>query len=157
MRNIEAWGSVPFYVVGQGTAAALAEIQHAHKCTLDIRGGSSGTSEHLARFIVDDLRSTSTGKLLYLTGDKNRDVLPTILHENGIELFSLQVYKTQGSPTFEQLLSDAISGPLKGKLSLIFKCCECNGISLIREQNMVDRLLCAVLSRIRYAYSPKIL
>lgn len=158
--GVEAWGSVPFYVVGQGTAATLAEIQTLHKCTLDIRGSSSGTSERLARFIVNDLQPASTpapvtGKLLYLIGDKNRDDLPNILHENNIKLLSLQVYKTQGSPALEQNLSEAISEPSKSGLSV-------NDVSVInsiinREPKVVDRLFRAILSRICHARPPKIL
>ena len=47
----------------------------------DIRGGAeSGTSEKLAHFILQDLPpSNEPRQLLYLTGDKNRDVLPSIL------------------------------------------------------------------------------
>lgn len=70
----------------------------------NIRGSESGNGEALARFIVNDLdRSGEKRKrLLYLTGDKNRDTLPKILHEAGVELDNVQVYETRGSPTFEK-------------------------------------------------------
>ena len=57
----------------------------------------------MARFIVDDLSRSSGNrakKLLYLTGDKNRDTLPDILREAGVELVVTKVYETCGSPRF---------------------------------------------------------
>ncbi|KAI0669003.1 tetrapyrrole biosynthesis uroporphyrinogen III synthase [Trametes maxima] len=110
------WSTVPFYVVGGATAAALQAIQAAYPASPhvpgDIRGGAeSGTAEKLAHFIVSDLaESPSSRRLLYLTGDKNRDTLPKILGDGGLELDSLQVYATQGSSRFEGDLKVALSG-----------------------------------------------
>lgn len=86
----------------------------------DIRGGSeTGTAERLAEFILKDLPSDATSrKLLYLTGDKNRDTLPRILESGGVELDSLQVYATQGSSTFPHDLSLALEH-VKGKYSVV--------------------------------------
>jgi uroporphyrinogen-III synthase len=109
---------VPFYVVGEATSAALRDI--CEKIPLytsrDIRGGSeTGTAERLAGFILKDLPSDGTSrKLLYLTGDKNRDTLPKILESAGVALDPLQVYATQGSSTFPHDLSLAL-GRVKGK------------------------------------------
>ncbi|KAI0790222.1 tetrapyrrole biosynthesis uroporphyrinogen III synthase [Irpex lacteus] len=109
------WTILPFYVVGQATATALGEISKEVGETLlaphNIRGGSeTGTGEKLAHFILEDLkeRSNDPPKLLYLTGDKNRDVLPSILRNGGIELQPLQVYKTQGASSFPDGLRDAL-------------------------------------------------
>ncbi|KAH9886967.1 tetrapyrrole biosynthesis uroporphyrinogen III synthase [Cubamyces lactineus] len=104
-----SWSTVPFYVVGAATAAALSAIRTAHPTSPyvphDIRGGAeSGTAEKLAKFILSDLPKAPASEdrtLLYLTGDKNRDTLPKILGEGGLELESLQVYATQGSSRFE--------------------------------------------------------
>lgn len=116
------WSAVPFYVVGEATAKALTDIRGAigEKSPLgprDIRGGAeTGTSERLAHFIVDDLSSaTGSRRLLYLTGDKNRDTLPNILSDAGFELDSLQVYATQGSSTFAADLRRALDGLMSGK------------------------------------------
>lgn len=106
------WRSVPFYVVGEATSVALRDL--CEKIPLysprDIRGGSeTGTAERLAGFILDDLPSGGTSrKLLYLTGDKNRDTLPRILESSGVALDPLQVYATQGSSMFSQELSLAL-------------------------------------------------
>ncbi|KAI0338559.1 tetrapyrrole biosynthesis uroporphyrinogen III synthase [Trametopsis cervina] len=129
-RSCEAWGEVvrrclsgfssidwtktPFYVVGQATATALAQICENVGDTLlvprDIRGGTeTGTSEKLAHFILEDFRSNGLPKtLLYLTGDKNRDVLPSILKSGNVQLHTLQVYKTQGASSFPTNLRNII-------------------------------------------------
>ena len=115
----EEWSTIPFYTVGQATAAALSAIRESFPSSPyvphDVRGaGESGTSEKLAHFIVSDLApSKEKGKghkLFYLTGDKNRDTLPKILADAGIELDSLQVYATQGSSRFEEDLMNALEG-----------------------------------------------
>lgn len=83
---------------------------------MDIRGGAeSGTSEKLARFILEDLPTDNRPrKLLYLTGDKNRDVLPNMLREGNVELQSLQVYATQGSSSFPSDLQKVIDASNPG-------------------------------------------
>ncbi|KAI0697759.1 tetrapyrrole biosynthesis, uroporphyrinogen III synthase [Cytidiella melzeri] len=117
------WSKLPFYAVGQATAGSLAEISKVAEGTLlaprDIRGGSvTGTSEKLAHFILRDLEQPSpTTKLLYLTGDKNRDVLPDVLQNGGIQLHTLQVYKTQGASTFAHDLLRALRSVPDSSLS----------------------------------------
>ncbi|RPD53618.1 tetrapyrrole biosynthesis, uroporphyrinogen III synthase [Lentinus tigrinus ALCF2SS1-6] len=115
----ERWSTIPFYTVGQATASALSAIHDAFPSSpytpKDIRGATeSGNSEKLAHFIVADLSSAPSGskgrRLLYLTGDKNRDTLPSILKDAGIELDNLQVYATQGSSRFEDDLMNALEG-----------------------------------------------
>jgi uroporphyrinogen-III synthase len=86
---------------------------------MDIRGGSeAGTSERLAHFILNDLPEREGVKLLYLTGDKNRDTLPNILAESRVILDSAQVYATQGSSTFAEDLQKVIKSTPAGKLGL---------------------------------------
>lgn len=92
---------------------ALADIRRDYGSLLApkvIRGSSeTGTSERLAHFILEDLPAKeSRRKLLYLTGDKNRDVLPNILKGGDVELESLKVYETQGSSNFAEELDKAI-------------------------------------------------
>ncbi|KAF9235000.1 tetrapyrrole biosynthesis, uroporphyrinogen III synthase [Melanogaster broomeanus] len=99
------WGAVPFYVVGDATAAAASNIHtnfpsFPHLAPALIRGGSqSGTAERLAHFILEDSPSheNERRRLLYLTGDKNRDTLPQILSTSNIDLDTLGVYRTTGS------------------------------------------------------------
>ncbi|TFK47147.1 tetrapyrrole biosynthesis, uroporphyrinogen III synthase [Heliocybe sulcata] len=109
--GLATWASTPFYAVGRTTATLLLDIIQARDSLYapkDVRGAEeSGTSEKLARFILNDLKGNAA-KMLYLTGDKNRDTLPTILQEGGVELETLQVYGTQGSRTFERDMRRAI-------------------------------------------------
>ncbi|KIK93597.1 hypothetical protein PAXRUDRAFT_144734 [Paxillus rubicundulus Ve08.2h10] len=110
------WGAVPFYVVGDATAAAAFEIQtkfpsFPHLVPIIIRGGSqSGIAERLAHFILEDApaHDNETRKLLYLTGDKNRDTLPQILSTGSVDLDALEVYRTGGSPSFPADLKSAL-------------------------------------------------
>jgi uroporphyrinogen-III synthase len=109
---------VPFYVVGEATSIALRDLcEKTLACSpRDIRGGSeTGTAERLAGFILKDIPSDGISrKLLYLTGDKNRDTLPRILGSGGVALDCLQVYATQGSSTFHHDLSLVVER-VKGK------------------------------------------
>ena len=117
------WTSVPFYVIGEATASAAAELRStlpSHLVPGDIRGqAQSGTAEQLARFILSDLSVRRDGstprKLLYLTGDKNRDTLPNILTSEGIVLDTLQVYATQSSSSFRCDLRSALEKAPAGK------------------------------------------
>jgi len=102
------WRAVRFYVVGPATASALGQLPHPPQ---DVRGAESGTAERLARYIVQD--ATREERLLYLTGDKNRDTLPRIVREGlGEEglLRELRVYATQGVRDFGGCLARALQG-----------------------------------------------
>lgn len=83
----------------------------------DIRGESSGTGEQLARLILGDVIQRPA-KLLFLTGDKNRDTIPNALQDAGIELQFLQVYQTRGSSNFEHGLTEVIKSASKGQMDL---------------------------------------
>ncbi|KZT65088.1 tetrapyrrole biosynthesis, uroporphyrinogen III synthase [Daedalea quercina L-15889] len=116
------WSTVPFYVVGEATEKVLLSIRDIvgkypeyAPSQANIHGAAStGTSEKLARLIVDDLSDAPPEdvcrRLLYLTGDKNRDTLPRILAEGGVRVEPLQVYETHGSDTFDADLAEAIRG-----------------------------------------------
>jgi uroporphyrinogen-III synthase len=101
------WRAVRFYAVGPATAALLAQLPNPPE---DVRGTESGTAERLARYIVQD--ATTEGKLLYLTGDKNRDTLSRVVREGLGEgvLRELRVYATRGVLDFEGSLLRALQG-----------------------------------------------
>ncbi|PFH45636.1 hypothetical protein AMATHDRAFT_158395 [Amanita thiersii Skay4041] len=115
------WSLIRFYVVGKATASSLVAIHGRYSKThpklvpspSNICGAESGNAEQLGRFIIQDILGESdpaatnstpspTSRLLYLTGDKNRDTLPSILSSAGISLDPIQVYATRGSSTFAQ-------------------------------------------------------
>ncbi|KAI3612634.1 uroporphyrinogen-iii synthase [Moniliophthora roreri] len=109
----DSWQTKPFYVVGHATGSSLSEIYKQHpdspfvpNSSL-IKGQDCGNADQLGRFIVDDLKSSSA-RLLYLTGDKNRDTLPNILRDGNVGFQSLKVYETQGSSKFAEDLAFAV-------------------------------------------------
>lgn len=116
VRFPAGWCEIPFYVVGQATASALISVfsayVHLGLTSVDVRGQLSGNASALASFILEDPDKPS--RLLYLTGDKNRDTLTHILQEGGISLEPLQTYKTEGSPSFSKDLSTVIQTTPKG-------------------------------------------
>ena len=102
MRKVD-WSGIPFYVVGETTGSVLRKmpVSSFAPSSRNIIGEGSGTGEALAKVIIDDQRSrTPKLPLLYLTGDKNRDTLPTLVRAAGLDLDPLQVYATRGSPSF---------------------------------------------------------
>ncbi|GAA6001596.1 uroporphyrinogen-III synthase HEM4 [Rhodotorula paludigena] len=129
-RSIDAWrtaqlslpsplplSSVFFFVVGQPTRSALLSVPSPPRSNLVLGADESGTGEKLASFILAHFRAASTlprrRRLLYLTGDKNRDTLPRIVHEGSegkIELDALQVYATQRTRTFEDDVEEILRG-----------------------------------------------
>ncbi|KAF8633814.1 hypothetical protein AX15_001227 [Amanita polypyramis BW_CC] len=110
------WSSLPFYAVGQGTASSLSALYDLFPAYLHlipsptmVCGQESGNAEQLARFIVQDVTDKrGVPKLLYLTGDKNRETLPSILNEAGVTFEPVQVYGTKGSSRFKEVLEMAI-------------------------------------------------
>ncbi|KAH0834148.1 beta-glucan synthesis-associated protein-domain-containing protein [Lanmaoa asiatica] len=108
------WRTVPFYVVGDATAAAASEIRTAFPSMAHLApgenrvcgGADAGTAERLAACI---LREGCQGqRMLYLTGDKNRDTLPGMLSTGEVALETLEVYHTKGSSTFRDDLGAAL-------------------------------------------------
>ncbi|GAA5990313.1 hypothetical protein JCM10908_007309 [Rhodotorula pacifica] len=115
--------SIPFFVVGHPTCSALQKAP-CPPCQEQVLGAEEcGTGERLAEYIIQHFRPSGRNgcevsdcdgeeegtakpsgrrrpRLLYLTGDKNRDTIPRRLSEGGIELEPLQVYSTSRSPGF---------------------------------------------------------
>ncbi|KAG6377781.1 tetrapyrrole biosynthesis, uroporphyrinogen III synthase [Boletus reticuloceps] len=116
--KIPTGGQVPFYVVGDATAAAASQISTAYPSMVhlapaenQVRGGAeAGTAERLAEFILEE--GCEGRRLLYLTGDKNRETLPGMLAAGGVALDTLEVYGTTGSSTFRDDLQAALERTL---------------------------------------------
>ena len=108
--------------MGLSTAHSLAnvasQVDNNRLAPRNIKGADSGTGERLARFILDDCctypGSGSRRPYLYLTGDKNADVLQTILSAGGLQVDNLAVYETTLSPKFSAGLSDHLSAYSSG-------------------------------------------
>ncbi|KAI9103280.1 tetrapyrrole biosynthesis, uroporphyrinogen III synthase [Phlyctochytrium arcticum] len=96
------WLTKPFFVVGHGTGERMTKIG------FDTKGENSGTAINLSAFIADSMHDSGDRRpLLFLAGDKARDVLPTQLHNADIALQKLIVYATEPSPTFAHDLARA--------------------------------------------------
>lgn len=106
------WLDIPFYVVGESTAHALEPMTNSHPANFSkllILGAHTGKAESLARFVLDDLPTRHTvGRLLYLTGDKNRDTFCRIMSEHDVPIESLMVYETRAANDLEDRIHCAV-------------------------------------------------
>ncbi|KAJ3294581.1 hypothetical protein HK104_003476 [Borealophlyctis nickersoniae] len=87
-----AWSQKPIYVVGKSTGSLARDLGFSP------RGEDSGTADGLADLIVNEPKTDKP--LLFLVGDKRRDVLPHRLTQAGVSYDELLVYETQPSSTF---------------------------------------------------------
>ncbi|CAG8756239.1 7210_t:CDS:2, partial [Racocetra fulgida] len=96
IKEKNLWKNLPFFVVGKATAKAADDLN------LNTLGLKSGNSESLAEYIIQShSESNPTAlSLLFLTGDKRLDKLPTRLSEAGIKLEELLVYETRPDENF---------------------------------------------------------
>lgn len=103
--NLQKWKNATFYVVGSKTASLLEQSlsNDLGPEGIRIKGAECGTAEKLAEYILKIIGETKQ-RLLYLTGDKNRDTLPNKLKEAGekINLVPLQVYATCEHPDLRE-------------------------------------------------------
>jgi len=115
----------------------------------NIVGEGTGTGEALAKVIIGDQGSRAPKlPLLYLTGDKNRDTLPTLTQAAGLDLEPLQVYGTRGSPSFSKGIKELFQRhqPL-GKCNSR-SCLKWMRLTVCRSYTVVDCVLCSVVCRI---------
>lgn len=101
------WSETPFYVVGESTGRTLKQITISHPVkfseSLILGASQTGSSESLAQFVLDDLPlRRASGKLLYLTGDKNKDTFRRIMAGNGVGIQELMVYETKAVSNLEE-------------------------------------------------------
>jgi uroporphyrinogen-III synthase len=83
--------------------------------SLILGAAQSGNSESLAHFILSDLPPRGAeGKLLYLTGDKNRDNFRQIMLENNIAVESFMVYETAARGDLEEVVTRTAQGIKQG-------------------------------------------
>ncbi|KAI9206571.1 tetrapyrrole biosynthesis, uroporphyrinogen III synthase [Polychytrium aggregatum] len=101
-----AWRSVPVYVVGESTKQAVEGLNEG----LVTRGSHCGTAQALAELILQDL--TATGQpntwMLFLAGDKRRNVIPDAVAASNAKLHEICVYKTQANSRLEHDLLQAL-------------------------------------------------
>ncbi|GAA5931125.1 uroporphyrinogen-III synthase HEM4 [Sporobolomyces koalae] len=111
------WSRIPHFVVGPHTRAQLLETLEPFSKGSDgdevvIEGHESRTGADLARHVIDYFNRRPRPKdpprpprkLLWLSGTRTNDALPTSLERHEFELEQVQVYDTTLSPTFSQTL-----------------------------------------------------
>ena len=80
------WEDKVLFTVGPRTAAAIRSLGY------EPEGESTGSAEQLAAYI---LKRHTGGALLFLCGDRRRDVLPSLLREAGIRTEEIIAYRTR--------------------------------------------------------------
>ncbi|KAJ3090065.1 hypothetical protein HK102_004775 [Quaeritorhiza haematococci] len=99
------WTKKPLYVVGEATAKAATELGFMPV------GADSGIADVLGQKIISDYMGLppeeGRRKLLFVAGDKRRDVLPNILTASGVPFTEVNGYETRPSSSFEHDLKHA--------------------------------------------------
>ncbi len=80
------WENKTLFTVGPRTAAAIRSLGY------EPEGEHTGSAEQLAAYI---LKRHTGGTLLFLCGDRRRDVLPSLLREAGIRTKEVVAYRTR--------------------------------------------------------------
>ncbi len=79
------WENKTLFTVGPRTAAAIRSLGY------EPEGERAGSAEQLAAYILEQRIG---GTLLFLCGDRRRDVLPSLLREGGIRTEEIVAYQT---------------------------------------------------------------
>ena len=80
------WESKVLFTIGPSTATAIRTLGY------EPEGEHTGSAEELAAYI---LKRHTGGILLFLCGDRRRDVLPSLLCEGGIRTEEIVAYRTR--------------------------------------------------------------
>ncbi|AEO67743.1 uncharacterized protein THITE_2116724 [Thermothielavioides terrestris NRRL 8126] len=111
---------VPVYSVGPATTRALKAVPQVPP--LQVFGEHTGSGDKLAPFILEHYGEWYKGRepmppLLFLVGDKRRDVIPRVLTEAGWRLDEVVVYGTGELESFKedftQRLRETADRPLR--------------------------------------------
>ena len=159
------WTRTPFYVVGEATASALNRNATSHptnfSTSLILGASHSGNSESLAEFVLADLlsRGSKGGRLLYLTGDKNRVTFQRIMSEGGVEVENLRIYETLAASDLHEQIKCVACEIEKGALHLLPHEDPIHDFQFRgrRADVVVDRFLRAFIIRLRTASSSPVL
>ena len=79
------WENKTLFAVGPRTAAAVRSLGY------EPEGEGAGSAEQLGAYI---LKRRTGGTLLFLCGDRRRDVLPSLLREAGVRTEEIVAYRT---------------------------------------------------------------
>ncbi|KAK4701395.1 uroporphyrinogen-III synthase, partial [Phenoliferia sp. Uapishka_3] len=106
-----SWVSIPWFPIGVASQTAIQKqlFDPPPLCV----GAGSGTANNLAEAIKDHFPTPPDLPILYLVGDKNRDTIPTVLQEAGIQLDRVQVYETRVVDDFGKNLDGILKAVLE--------------------------------------------
>lgn len=103
------------YTVGPATALAITKLQFS-----TIIGADTGNGAALANLLVQTLHSFPPRlPLLFLVGDKRRDVIHRRLAAESIPLEELMVYETTVASTFDEELDRVLGDDTHGQVEWI--------------------------------------
>jgi uroporphyrinogen-III synthase len=107
------------FTVGPATALAIAKLEFG-----TIVGADTGNGTALANLIVQTFAREEEGSLvrlplLFLVGDKRRDIIPQRLAENQIPLTELTVYETTVATSFETDLDNVLANKEDGDIEWV--------------------------------------
>ncbi|KAI9365146.1 tetrapyrrole biosynthesis, uroporphyrinogen III synthase [Pilaira anomala] len=93
------WNQLPVYMVGPHTAKVLSQFTlfNRHSSKEDHWMIAPRASE-LIKPLIEQQRQKQGGKLLFLAGDKRRDLIPTELNAAQLDFLELQSYVTCAHP-----------------------------------------------------------
>ena len=105
-----------FFVVGPATSRAVEALRDSYFASCEVKGAEAGNGEKLARLILESYQPGIEGvreSLLFLVGEKRRDVIPRILMDDQlggrrIEVEEVVVYETGVRESFEGEFRDVI-------------------------------------------------
>lgn len=118
---------LPLYAVGPATARALrAEVQAMWLAGCWVVGEEAGRGEVLAELMVRELlprqrlgggvdggvgegNTENVQRVLFITGQTRRDVIPRALREAGISVEEVVVYATAIDPLFENTVRETVA------------------------------------------------
>lgn len=119
----ESWREAPAYAVGPKTATRLRDVG------FHPRGEDAGNAAALARQIVNDRPSAP---LLFLSGNRRRDTLPTRLRAEEVPFEEVVVYETRT----QDALTLPSFGPPSGSTWLVFF--SPSGLEAVEKAESVD-------------------
>jgi uroporphyrinogen-III synthase len=107
------------YTVGPATALAITKLEFS-----TIVGADTGNGTLLANLIVQTFSQEEEGSLarlplLFLVGDKRREIIPQRLAENQIPLTELTVYETTVAASFETDLDKVLADKADGDVEWV--------------------------------------
>lgn len=107
----EEWNMLPIYIVGPHTASLLQQVPLFKDNSKEHWTVAPRAAELIGPLIQDFQGSQGSTKLLFLAGDKRRDLIPTELLEAHIEFEEIQSYVTCVHPDLSDNLQKLSCAP----------------------------------------------